>query len=294
MTTQVATPPTADVARAPRPVRRRTDIASVLMRVWAVLVYGFLYMPILFVIIYSFNKGRRLTLWRGFGTNWYGDALDNESIRLAIGVSLRAAVLTAIVSVVLGGMAGIALARRGGGWSKPFLVLLFMILVTPEIVDGIAFLIWFVRLDLDLPIARLVIGHSIFNSAVVTLIVRARLQGLDESLEEAAADLGATPWRAFRQITLPLMLPAVVAGGLLSFTFSLDDVIISSFVSIAGQFTLPVYIFSTVRVGLKGDVAAISTLMLGVTLLALAVAALVLRRAGDTTEEVTATLTGGA
>lgn len=292
MTTEVVDAPAAPVARASRPVRRRTDVAGVLLRVWAVLVYVFLYMPILFVVIYSFNKGRRLTLWRGFGTNWYGEALDNESIRLAIGVSLRAAVLTAVVSVLLGSMAGIALARRGGGWTKPFLVLLFMILVTPEIVDGIALLIWYVRLDLDLALARYVIGHSVFSSAVVTLIVRARLQGLDESLEEAAADLGATPWRAFRQITLPLMLPAVVAGALLAFTFSLDDVIISSFVSIAGEFTLPNYIFSTVRVGLKGDVAAISTIMLGVTLFALAVAALVLRRSGESAEDVTATLTG--
>lgn len=292
MTVDVAAPK-ADMLARRRPRRRRTDGAAVTMRIWAGLVYLFLYLPILFVVVYSFNRGRRLTIWQGLGTRWYTSAIDNENIRAALTVSLQVALLTAAVSVVLGSMAGIALARRGGGWSKPFLVLLFMILVTPEIVDGIAFLIWFVRLDLDLPIARLVIGHSIFNSAVVTLIVRARLQGLDESLEEAAADLGATPWRAFRQITLPLMLPAVVAGALLSFTFSLDDVIISSFVSVAGQFTLPVYIFSKLRVGLTGDLAAISTMVLGLTLVALTVAAVVLRRSGDSAEEVTATLTGG-
>lgn len=273
---------------------RRTarDVPAVLLRVWAVLVYVFLYLPILFVVIYSFNKGRRLQIWNGFGTRWYGNALQNEEIRASLAVSLRVASVTAVVAVLIGGTAGVALARRGGGWSKPFMVVVFMILVTPEIVDAIAFLIWFVRIDMDLPIARFVVGHSIFSSAVVALIVRARLQGLDESLEEAAADLGATPFRAFRQITLPLMLPAVIAGALLAFTFSLDDVVISSFVSIAGQTTLPSYVFSSVRTGLKGNIAAISTMMLGVTFLALAIAAFVLRRSGDSAEEVTATLTG--
>ncbi len=194
---------------------------------------------------------------------------------------------------MFGSLAGIALARRGGGWSRPFLVIVFLILVTPEIVDGIAFLIWFVRLDIDSNLVRLVIGHSIFNSAVVTLIVRARLAGLDESLEEAAADLGAPPARVFRQITLPLMLPAVLAGGLLSFTLSLDDVIISSFVTTAGSFTLPVYVFSSLKTGLKTELAAVSTLMLCLTLLALACTAFVLRRSGDSAEEITQTITAG-
>jgi ABC-type spermidine/putrescine transport system permease subunit II len=196
------------------------------------------------------------------------------------------------VSVVFGSLAGIALARRGGSWTRPFLVILFLILVTPEIVDGIAYLIWFVRIGVDSNLVRLVIGHTVFNSAVVTLIVRARLAGLDESLEEAAADLGATPTRVFRQITLPLMLPAVLAGLLLSFTFSLDDVIVSSFVTTAGSFTLPVYVFSSLRTGLKTELAAVSTLMLCLTLFALVVTALVLRRSGDSTEEIAQTITG--
>jgi ABC-type spermidine/putrescine transport system permease subunit II len=262
------------------------------MRAWAIVVYIFLYLPIVFVVIYSFNENRRLVPWKGFSTQWFSTALNNENIRAAIGVSVRAALVTSIVSVFFGSLAGIALARRGGGWVRPFLALVFLILVTPEIVDGIAYLIWFVRLNVDNNLVRLVIGHSIFNSAVVTLIVRARLSGLDESLEEAAADLGATPLRAFRQITLPLMLPAVLAGFLLSFTFSLDDVIISSFVTSAGSFTLPVYVFSSLRTGLKTELAAISTVMLCLTLFALAVTALVLRRGGDSAEEITQTITG--
>lgn len=273
--------------------RRRVDGAGVGLRIWAVVVFAFLYLPILFVVLYSFNRGRFLLNWRGFGANWYQEALQNADIRGTLTTSLLVGVLSALVAVVLGSFAGTALARRGGRWTRPFLLLVFLILVTPEIVDGIAYLIWFVRLDLGSGLLRLVIGHSVFSSAVVTLIVQARLAGLDESLEEAAADLGATPARAFRDVTLPLMLPAVLAGGLLAFTFSFDDVIVSTFVSTAGTTTLPVYVFSALRVGLKGDLAAISTLTLLLTLGTLAAAALVLRRSGQSAEEVTATLTGG-
>jgi putrescine transport system permease protein len=273
-------------------VRRRWDWLNGLLRSWAVLVYVFLFTPILVVVIYSFNRGRFLLTWDGFGADWYGVALQNEGIQRALATSVRVAAVNAIVSVVLGTMAGIALARRSGKWSRPFLILVFLILVAPEIVDAISYLIFFVRINLGWSFARLVIGHSIFNSAVVTLIVLARLQGLDESLEEAAADLGATPWRAFRQITLPLMLPAVLAGALLSFTFSLDDVIISSFVSTSGGTTLPVYVFSALRTGLRGDLAAISTVTLAATLVALGVMVFALRRSGESVEGVVGTITG--
>ena len=273
-------------------VRRRWDWFNGLLRTWAVLVYVFLFTPILVVVIYSFNRGRFLLTWDGFGTNWYGAALQNEGIQRALATSVRVAAVNSVVAVVLGTMAGIALARRSGTWSRPFLILVFLILVAPEIVDAISYLIFFVRVNLGWSFARLVIGHSIFNSAVVTLIVLARLQGLDESLEEAAADLGATPWRAFRQITLPLMLPAVLAGALLSFTFSLDDVIISSFVSTSGGTTLPVYVFSALRTGLRGDLAAISTVTLAATLVALGVMVFALRRSGESVEGVVGTITG--
>lgn len=272
--------------------RRRWDWLNGVLRTYAVLVYVFLFTPILVVVIYSFNRGRFLLTWDGFGTNWYGAALENQGIQRALATSLRVAAVNSVVAVLLGTMAGIALARRAGKWSRPFLILVFLILVAPEIVDAISYLIFFVRINLGWSFARLVIGHSIFNSAVVTLIVLARLQGLDESLEEAAADLGATPWRAFRQITLPLMLPAVLAGALLSFTFSLDDVIISSFVSTSGGTTLPVYVFSALRTGLRGDLAAISTVTLAATLVALGVMVFALRRSGESVEGVVGTITG--
>jgi putrescine transport system permease protein len=274
------------------PIRRRWDWFNGLLRTYAVLLYIFLFTPILVVVIYSFNRGRFLVNWDGFGTIWYGVALENEGIQNALATSLRVAAANAVVAVVLGTMAGIALARRSGKWSRPFLILVFLILVAPEIVDAISYLIFFVRINLGWSFARLVIGHSIFNSAVVTLIVLARLQGLDESLEEAAADLGATPWRAFRQITLPLMLPAVLAGALLAFTFSLDDVIISSFVSTSGGTTLPVYVFSALRTGMRGDLAAISTVTLAATLVALGVMVFALRRSGESVEGVVGTITG--
>jgi ABC-type spermidine/putrescine transport system permease subunit II len=274
------------------PARRRWDWLNGVLRSYAVLLYVFLFTPIVVVVIYSFNRGRFLVIWEGLGTNWYGAALENVGIQRALFTSLRVAAVNAVLAVVLGSLAGIALARRSGKWSRPFLMLVFLILVAPEIVDAISYLIFFVRIDLGWSFARLVIGHSIFNSAVVTLIVLARLKGLDESLEEAAADLGATPSRVFRQITLPLMLPAVLAGGLLAFTFSLDDVIISSFVSTSGGTTLPVYVFSALRTGLRGDLAAISTITLASTLLALGVMVLALRRSGGSAEEVVGTITG--
>lgn len=273
-------------------MQRHPDWVTRFLGGYSVLVYLFLFTPIVTVVVYSFNRGRFLVNWDGFGTNWYATAIDNAGIRNSLVTSVKVAAVNAVVAVVIGAMAGMALARRPGRWTRPFTILLFLILVAPEIVVAIAYLIFFVRIDLGWSFARLVIGHSIFNSAVVALIVQARLAGLDESLEEAAADLGATPMRAFRQITLPLMLPAVLTGALLSFTFSLDDVIISSFVSTSGSTTLPVFVFSALRTGLRGDLAAISTITLAGTLLALVAVIVVLRRSGESTEGVVATITG--
>ena len=221
----------------------------------------------------------------------------------AVKTSVAAAAGTAVIATILGTFAGIALARRKGKWTAVFLLLVFLILVTPEIVDAIALLIWYVRIggpfgpDLTIPaisygMLRLWVGHSLFATAVVTLIVRARLEGLEESLEEAAADLYAPPGRRFRQITLPLMLPAVLAGALLAFSFSLDDTIISSFVSAAGASPWPVVVFSSLRSVLRPEIASVSTLLLLLTLFAIACVALVLRRGGQSSEEVAKTMTG--
>jgi putrescine transport system permease protein len=286
------------------PARHQRDRVSLALRVWAVAVYVFLFLPILVIVIYSFNNGRSILTFNGIGLDGYRTGITDPTIQDAVKTSIVVAIGTAIIATVLGSFAGIALARRKGRWTILFMALLFLILVTPEIVVAIALLIWFVRLGgpfgpgttipaLSFGILRLWVGHSLFATAVVALIVRARLAGLDEALEEAAADLYATPWRRFSQITLPLMLPAVLAGALLAFSFSLDDTIISSFVSVAGSTPWPVYVFSAVRNALRPQVASVSTLLLLLTLFAIACVALVLRRTGQSGDQVAKTMTGG-
>jgi len=280
-------------ATAPR-ARRRFDTLTLGLGVWTVIVFVFLFLPITFVVIHSFTNSRDFTQWGGFTTRWYTRFLDNQNLRDALTNSIKVAVIATLISVVLGGLAGIALARRPGIWTKAFLAIVFLILVTPEIVDAIGLQIWFVSLGgiFRRGLFPLWIGQSIFSSAVVTLIVRARMAGLDESLEEAAADLYAPPARAFRQITLPLVYPALLAGGLLAFTFSLDNVVVSQFVSVPGSSTFPVYVFSSVHQIIRPDVGAASTIMLGLTLVALGLVVVVLKRSGDSSSEIAATITG--
>jgi len=284
--------------------RRRRDPVDLTLRVWGILVYAFLFLPILVIVAYSFNNGRAMLVWTGIGLDGYRTGITDPTIQDAVKTSIVAATGTALIATVLGSFAGIALARRKGKWTVLFLALVFLILVTPEIVDAIALLIWYVRIggpfgpNAKIPavsygMLRLWAGHSLFATAVVTLIVRARLQGLDETLEEAAADLYAPPARRFRQITLPLMFPAVLAGALLAFALSLDDTIISSFVSVAGASPWPVYVFSAVRNVLRPEIASVSTLLLMLTLIAIATVALVLRRGGQSGEDVAKTMTVG-
>jgi ABC-type spermidine/putrescine transport system permease subunit II len=257
---------------------RRGGLGRWLLLGWMALVFAFLFLPILVVVIYSFNGGRNLYVWTEFSTFWYGYALDNPRVLSTLSVSLQAALINSVIAVALGVPAGIALARRKGAWTGPFLLLLLVILGTPELVSAIGQMIWFDRIGLYSGLFRLAIGHSLFNIAVVALIVRARAEGLNESLEEAGADLGAVPLRAFFSITLPLMFPAVLAGTLLAFTFSFDDVIISLFVQRPGTSTLPIHILSSFKPGLKGDVAAIVVITLVVSLIGIMTAALLLMR----------------
>ena len=200
---------------------------------------------------------------------------------------------------MLGTLGGIALARArlGTWWALGLTGLLATTLVTPEIVDGISFLPWFVTLGVDADftwfnngLVRLIVSHAMFSVAVVTFIVRARMAGVDTSLQEASADLGATPWTTFRRVTLPIAAPGVMAGALMSFTLSLDNTILSSFVQQPGYTPWPVYIFSAVRVALRPEVAAISTVMLLLTLLALALVGLVLRRSGESSTDIVKTI----
>ena len=282
-------------------LRVRRDPVNLVLLVWGIAVFVFLFLPIAMIVIYSFNDGRALVVWHQFGLGAYSRAISNPTIRNAIYTSIRAALGAALIATVIGSLAGIALARRPGKWTIGFLGLLFLVLVTPEIVDAISLLIWYVRIGgpfgpdntiINYWLVRLWIGHAIFASAVVTLIVRARLAGLDESLEEASGDLYASPAQTFRQVTLPLMMPAVLAGALLSFSLSLDNTIISSFISTANASPWPVYVFSAVRAVLRPEIAAMSTLVLLLTLFALLLVAIVLRRGGASGEEAAAMLAG--
>ena len=244
---------------------------------WAALVYLFLYAPIAVVIVYSFNGGRQVLNWEGFSTKWFGEALRDPTITEPFKNSLLIAYGNAIVACVLGTMLALALPRLPGLIRVPLDALVYMTLVTPEIVFGISALIFFVQMGIPLGLKTILVSHVVFNASVVALVVRARFVGMGQDLEEASYDLGAGPLSTFRQVTLPRLAPAIVAGGLLAFTFSFDDFITSFFVSGAGTTTLPLRIFSSLRFGISPIVNATAAMILGLTLVAIVVAYLVLR-----------------
>lgn len=291
----------AVAAPAPARVNRtRRSWSDLLLNVWGVLVMLFLFAPIIVIVIYSFNTGRLLVAWDGFGFDAFLTILEKPAIQNAVRVSLITALFAAIIATALGTLAGIAMARHPGKWVWWFLGLLLLVSVTPEIVDAVALLPFFVWLGQDMGIGmfndglvRLSIGSSLFATAVVSYIVRARLVGMDANLEEASGDLYARPMTTFRRITLALAMPAVLAGFLLAFTLSLDNTIVAAFVQVSGTTPWPVYVLSAVRSGLRPEIAAVSTIMLLLTLVALALVALVLKRAGDSATQIARTMTGG-
>ncbi len=277
--------------------RSWTDVA---LNVWGVLVLLFLFAPIIVIVIYSFNTGRLLVSFDSFGFDAFLTILEKPAVQNAVRVSIITALISAVIATALGTLAGIAMARHPGRWVWWFLTLLLLVSVTPEIVDAVALLPWFVTLGQDWGLAmfndgivRLSIGSSLFATAVVSYLVRARLVGQEANLEEASSDLYASPLTTFRRVTLALAMPAVLAGFLLAFTLSLDNTIVAAFVQVSGTTPWPVYVLSAVRSGLRPEVAAVSTIMLLLTLIALAVVALVLRRAGDSATDIARTM-GGA
>jgi putrescine transport system permease protein len=231
--------------------------------------YAFLYIPLVSVIIYSFNDSRLATVWGGFSTRWYGELLRNEQVLEAASLSLRIALVTATLATILGTMAGLALARFGRFRGRTlFSGMITSPLVMPEVITGLSLLLLFVSLQqlTGWPSQRgfstITIAHTTFAMAYVTVIVQSRLASMDESLEEAAMDLGGRPLRVVFDITLPLIAPAMVAGWLLAFTLSLDDVVIASFVSGPGGSTLPMVIFSKIRLGVTPDINALATVII--------------------------------
>jgi spermidine/putrescine transport system permease protein len=264
-----------------------------LLQAHSLLVYLFLYAPIAVVVIFAFNGGRQVLNWDGFSTKWFGEALADPTITEPFKNSLLIAFGNAILACILGTALALALARLRPWLRAPIDALVYMTLVTPEIVFGIAALMFFVQLGNWLSLGSILglwtilIAHVVFNASVVALIVRARFVGMGQSLEEASFDLGAGPLSTFRQVTLPRLAPAILAGGLLAFTFSFDDFITSFFVSGAGTTTLPLRIFSSLRFGISPIVNAAAAMILALTLLAIVVAYLVLRRTAEARRQAT-------
>jgi putrescine transport system permease protein len=247
--------------------------------------YAFLYLPILAVIVYSFNKSRLVTVWAGFSTEWYGALFQNRQILEAAERSLIIATLAATFSVVLGTLAGLALARFGRFGGRGLLSLLTSApLVMPEVMLGLSALLLFVSLQglIGWPAGRgmttVAIAHITFCVCYVTVVVRSRLVQMDLSLEEAAMDLGARPWKVFFVITLPLIAPALVAGWLLAFTLSLDDLVVSSFTSGPGASTLPMVIYSKVKLGVTPEINALATLIILFVTVAVVIAGWLMNR----------------
>ncbi len=247
---------------------------------WVVITALFLYLPISVVVAYSFNANpMNVSVWTGFTTDWFGSVFSNQQAIDAIFTSLRIASLNAIAAMILGTLAAIGLRFAPRWFRLAFDTLAYLTLVTPIVVLGIASLIAFVIAGIPRGSITIFLVHVVFNSSIVFLIVRARLVGLSYDEEEAALDLGANRWSTFSQVTAPRLAPAIVAGGLLAFTYSWDEYVIASFVNGPATQTLPLYVFSQLRFGVSPEVNVLATITLVVTVLALALAVLVLRRA---------------
>lgn len=274
------------------------------MRIYALCVYLFLYIPIGIIVLFSFNAGRHASDFQGFSIKWYGKVLSNPFAMEALTTSLVVATCTAIFASLFGTMAALALQNITGRLRAVYDGAIYVAIMIPGIVIGIATLIalvtvfdflnpilaayWPMGLSepprLNMGYASLIAAHTLFTMALVIVIVRARISGMDRTLIEASADLYATPWATFRQVTLPQLFPAILAGFLLSFTFSFDDFIIAFFVA-GSETTLPIYVFASIRRGVTPEINAIGTMVLGVSL-TLLVAAQFLLRARDRRQAV--------
>lgn len=264
--------------RAP-PLRRTGDrLADRTLLGVGIATYIYLYLPILVVVVYAFNESRLVQVWRGFGLEWWATTWADESITRALTLSLWTAAVNAVVATILGTAAAIGLRNVGRRPRAAFDAVMYTTLIVPEIVIAIASLLFFVTVGLPLGPMAIIITHAVFNTSVVALVCRARLAGMDRSLEEASADLGATRWSTFWGVTLPQLRPAIVAGTLLAFTFSFDDVVLSTFVSAPGSTTLPLRVFSELRFGLTPKANVVATTMLAITLTAIVTAQFLIRR----------------
>jgi len=238
----------------------------------------FLYAPIAILIIFSFNASRLSARWEGFSLQWYAKLFSDEALLSSTLNSLIIATVSTIIATVLGILTALALERQPFRGQAGFESLLLMPIVIPEIMMGVAMLLFFVMIGLPLSLLTITIAHTIFNFPVVALIVRARLRKLDHRLEEAAQDLGATPWQAFRRVTLPLLMPAIIGAVLMAFTLSLDDFLISFFLAGVGSTTLPVKVYGMLKTAVTPEVNALSAVLVVISMVLVTVATWVQRK----------------
>ena len=259
----------------PSAIRRRSPLERVLAtHSW--LVYLFFYAPIIVLVVFSFNDGRQVSIWQGASLRWYRQMLQDAALMSALKNSLIVALVSTVVSTVLGTASALALERFRWRTQRVYDGLIYLAIIVPEVTLAAMMLVFFIQaFDIiggitgntpNLSLTTIILSHIAFNIAFVVVVVRARLAGLDPSLEEAAADLYASRWKAFRRVTLPLIMPGVLGGALLALTMSLDDVVTTAFVSGPGSTTLPVYVFGLVKKGVTPVINAVSVLMLLVSM----------------------------
>ncbi len=254
--------------------RGRSALRPRYLKLHALLVYAFLFAPIIVLVVFSFNEARSGTKFTNFSTKWYEDLIHNENALRAFRTTLKVAIIATLVATVLGTLAAFALTRFKFRGRSGYSTLVFISLVIPEVVLGIALLSFFVNVaHIKLGLRTVILAHITFCIAFVVVVVKARLASFDNRLVEAAADLGATPFQSFLRVVLPLAAPGIAAGAMLSFLISLDDVVITFFTTGPGANTLPLYIYGQLKVGVSPRINALSSFVLGISLLALAIGA---------------------
>jgi putrescine transport system permease protein len=241
--------------------------------------FAFLYIPILILVIYSFNASKLVTVWGGFSLHWYQSMWSNEGLMDAAWITLRVGVLSATIGTILGTLAALSLTRFARFPGRVlFSGMIYAPLVMPEVITGLSLLLLFVSIGVDRGFWTVVIAHTTFTMCYVAIVVQSRLLTFDRSLEEAALDLGCPPVKTFFRITLPLIMPAVVAGWMLAFTLSLDDLVIASFTTGPGATTLPIKIYSQVRLGVTPEINAVCTILIGLVTIGVICASITSKR----------------
>ncbi|WP_250995365.1 ABC transporter permease [Agrobacterium vitis] len=241
--------------------------------------FAFLYVPILILVIFSFNASKLVTVWGGFSLRWYQEIWQNDSLMDAAWVTLRVGIISASLGTVLGTMAALALVRFGRFRGRMlFSGMVYAPLVMPDVITGLSLLLLFVALNVDRGLMTITLAHTSFTMCYVAIVVQSRLVTFDRSLEEAALDLGCPPVKTFFRITLPLILPAVVSGWMLAFTLSLDDLVIASFTTGPGATTVPIKIYSQVRLGVTPEINAVCTILIAVVTLGVIIASIGTKR----------------